>query len=275
VDRIVDAGVRRVVAAIADPNPLVNGKGFESLRSRGVAVDIGVGDRAALALNQPFFTWMRERRPFVILKAATSADGHIAEAPGRRTALTSAPANRHAHRVRAEVDAIGVGVGTIVVDDPLLTARGAYRERPLTRVIFDRRLRTPPEAAVLSTGDRGPVIIVTTADGAGHATKRRALEARGARVVVASDSTLRAALDCLVHAEIGSLLVEGGAALHAAAWDEQLADVVRLYVTPRMIGPGGVPFLAGRDFSMAALFERRVETLGPDLLVEGYVHRPR
>ena len=275
VHRIVDAGVRRVVAAIADPNPLVNGKGFEYLRSRGVAVDIGVGDRAALVLNQPFFTWMRERRPFVILKAATSADGYLAEAPGRRTTLTSAPANRHAHRVRAEVDAIGVGVGTIVVDDPQLTARGAYRERPLTRVIFDRRLRTPPEAHVLSTGDRGPVIIVTTADGASREAERRTLEARGARVVVAGDSTLRAALDCLARAEIGSLLVEGGAALHAAAWDEQLVDVVRLYVTPRIIGPGGIPFLAGRDFSSAALFERRVETLGPDLLVEGYVHRPR
>ena len=84
---------------------------------------------------------MREGRPFVILKAATSLDGRIAEAPGRRTALTSAAANRHAQSVRAEVDAIGVGSGTMLVDDPLLTARGAYRERPLTRVIFDRRLR--------------------------------------------------------------------------------------------------------------------------------------
>jgi riboflavin biosynthesis pyrimidine reductase len=93
--------------------------------------------------------------------------------------------------------------------------------------------------------------------------------------VIASDSTLRAALDCLARAEIGSLLVEGGAALHAAAWDEQLVDIVRLYVTPTMIGAGGVPFLAGRGFSPTALVDRRVETLGPDLLLEGYVHRPR
>ena len=109
---------------------------------------------------------MREGRPFVILKAAISVDGCLAEAPGRRTPLTSAPANRHAHRVRAEVDAIAVGVGTILVDDPLLTARGVYRELPFTRVVFDRSLRTPPEAQVLSTRAAGPVIIVTTAEAA-------------------------------------------------------------------------------------------------------------
>ena len=142
-------------------------------------VDVGARRGGGGALNQPFFTLMREHRPFVILKAATSLDGRIAAAPGRRTRLTSAAANRHAHRVRAEVDAIGVGVGTILVDDPLLTARGAYRERPLTRVIFDRRLRTPPTARVLSTREAGPVIIVTTAAGAARA--ERAPAARGAR----------------------------------------------------------------------------------------------
>ena len=120
------------------------------------------------------------RRPFVILKAAVSVDGCMAEATGRRTALTSAPANRHAHRVRAEVDAIGVGVGTILVDDPLLTPRGVYRQMPLSRVIFDRSLRTPPEARVLSTRATGPVIIVTTAESAAKTEVRANLEARGA-----------------------------------------------------------------------------------------------
>jgi diaminohydroxyphosphoribosylaminopyrimidine deaminase/5-amino-6-(5-phosphoribosylamino)uracil reductase len=275
VERIVNAGVRRVVAAIADPNPLVNGKGFEYLRERGVDVEVGVGASSALKLNQPFFTLMRERRPFVILKAAMSSDGYIAEAPGQRTALTSAASNRHAHHVRAEVDAIGVGIGTLLVDNPLLTPRGAYRERPLTRVIFDRRLRTPPDAAVLSTCERGPVIIVTTESGAARTSCRRSLEARGARIEVAADSSLRAALTRLADLEIGSLLIEGGAILHGAAWDEGLVDVVRLYVTPRVLGPGGVKFLDGRAFSSADLLDRRVEPLGPDSLVEGYVHRPR
>src|SRR4029077_13708506 len=124
------------------------------------------GRAAAVLLNQPFFTLMNEGRPFVPPKAALSADGYIAEAPGRRTALTSEPANRHAQRVRAEIDAIGVGVGTILADDPLLTARGAYRELPLVRVIFARHLRTPPSARVLSTVGAGPVMIMSVAEAA-------------------------------------------------------------------------------------------------------------
>ncbi len=216
---------------------------------------------------------MQEGRPFVMLKAATSLDGRIAEAPGRRTPLTSAAANRHAHRMRAEVDAIGVGVGTVLSDDPALTARGAYRERPLTRVIFDRRLRTPPQAHVLSTRDAGPVIIVTTAAAAGMTELRTPLEDRGAEIEVAGQ-TFGSALQRLGVRQVGSLLLEGGAALHAAAWDEGLVDFVRLYVTPRVLGPSGVPLLLDRPFRSADLGERRVESLGPDVLIEGYVHRP-
>jgi diaminohydroxyphosphoribosylaminopyrimidine deaminase/5-amino-6-(5-phosphoribosylamino)uracil reductase len=226
-------------------------------------------------LNQPFFTLMREGRPLVILKAATSLDGRIAEAPGRRTMLTSPVANRHAHRVRAEVDAIAVGVGTVLVDNPGLTVRGVYRERPLTRVIFDRRLRTPPGARVLSTPDAGPVIIVTTAESAGRAELRRPLEDRGATIEVADRRGVRSGLERLGEHQIASVLLEGGAALHAAAWDEHVVDVVRLYVTPHVLGPDGVALLAERSFSPAGLFERRVESLGVDVMIEGYVHGPR
>jgi diaminohydroxyphosphoribosylaminopyrimidine deaminase/5-amino-6-(5-phosphoribosylamino)uracil reductase len=273
--RIVEAGVSRVVAAIEDPNPLVHGKGFEHLRTHGVEVEVGLGAPAALALNQPFLTLMREHRPFVILKAATSLDGCIADGPGRRTALTSAPANRHAHGLRAEVDAIGVGAGTILVDDPQLTPRGAFRERPLTRVIFDRRLRTPADAAVLSTRSLGPVIIITSAAAARNPALREPLEVRGAEIDIAADDTFLAALDRLAAREVESLLLEGGAGLHAAAWDAGVVDFVRLYVTPRIIGSGGVAFLQGRAFASADLIDRRVESLGPDVLIEGYVHGPR
>jgi diaminohydroxyphosphoribosylaminopyrimidine deaminase/5-amino-6-(5-phosphoribosylamino)uracil reductase len=275
VSRIVDAGVARVVAAVEDPNPAVRGRGFAFLRERGVRVEVGVGAEQAVTLNQPFFTLMREGRPFVILKAATSTDGRIAEAPGVRTPLTSSAANRHAQRVRAEVDAIAVGSGTILADDPELTARGAFRERPLTRVVFDRRLRTPPHARLLSTPEAGPVIIVTTAAGAAEKGRRAALEARGALIEVADDGTLRTALQRLAGRQIESLLLEGGGAVHAAAWDEGLVDYVRLYVTPRVLGDGGVPLLPGRAFSSADLRERRVAPLGPDVLIEGYVHRTR
>jgi len=275
VARIVDAGVSRVVASVEDPNPLVQGKGFAHLRAHGVAVDVGVAAEAARRLNQPFFTLMLEHRPFVVLKAAISADGYIAQARGVRTMLTSAEADRHAHLFRAEVDAIGVGSETLVVDDPLLTPRGAYRERPLTRVVFDRRLRTPAGAAILSTLAVGPVIIMTSAESVDRDDLRRPLESAGADIEVIEGTTFRAAIERLGERGIESLLLEGGAEVHAAAWDEDLVDLVIIYMCPQTIGEGGVRFLDGRPFDSRQLFERREERLGPDTLIEGYVHRPR
>lgn len=277
VVRIVHAGIRRVVAAVEDPNPLVRGRGFAYLREHGVELEVGLEAEVATRLNQPFFTRLREQRPFVTLKAAMSLDGALATAPGVPTPLTSAAANRHAHVFRAEVDAIAVGSGTIQSDDPQLTARGVFRANPLVRVIFDRRLRTSCDARVLSTSSAGPVIIVTSeAEVESRPEARIALEGRGARLLVTRSGTLREALGRLAADwQIGSLLLEGGAALHSAAWDEGVVDAVRLYVTPHVIGPGGVAFLPGRTFWAGALFGRRVEPLGPDVLIEGYVHGSR
>jgi diaminohydroxyphosphoribosylaminopyrimidine deaminase/5-amino-6-(5-phosphoribosylamino)uracil reductase len=272
VERIVSAGVARVVAAVEDPFPLVQGRGFAFLRAHGVAVDVGLGAAAASALNQPFFTLVREGRPFVILKAALSRDGFMAATRERSTKLTSAQADRHAQRARGEVDALGVGVGTIIADDPLLTARGVYRERPLVRVVFDRHLRVPLASRVLSTPDLGPVIIVTTAEASRD--RRAAVERAGVDVIVAADSSVRAALTCLGERQISSLMLEGGARLQRAACDEDAVDFVRVYRTPVMIGGSGVPFLDGRPFDLWALLERRTRMLGPDELIEGYVHRP-
>jgi len=247
-ERIIAAGIRRVVAAMGDPFPRVNGRGFAELRAHGIEVDVGVEHDAAVRLNQPFLTAVRRGRPFVILKAATSLDGRIA-ITGERTPLTSAPALRHAQYMRAQVDAIGVGSETILVDDPLLTAREVYRERPLARVIFDRRGRVPPTARIFSTLSAGPVLVVTS-------------------------NELREGLEDLTVQGIHSVLLEGGAKVHAAAWDAGVIDYVQLYVAPVWLGQDGVPLLEGRDFSPASLIERRVEQLGPDVLIEGYVHRP-
>jgi diaminohydroxyphosphoribosylaminopyrimidine deaminase/5-amino-6-(5-phosphoribosylamino)uracil reductase len=273
--RVVEAGIARVVAATLDPDPRVDGRGLHYLRAQGLQVEVGLRHAEAVRLNEAFFTLMREGRPFVILKAAISQDGCLAQTAGQRTQLTSAAANLHAHGVRAAVDAIGVGVGTIVADDPLLTARGVYRERPLVRVIFDRSLRTPPGARVLSTRDAGPVIIVTEAGAAARAEVRRPLEDQGGEIEVTRDGSFGAALERLAARQVASLLLEGGAALHASAWDEHLVDYVRLYVTPHIIGPAGLKLLDGRAFSTAELVEQRVEPLGPDVLIEGYVHGPR
>src|SRR6185436_13633162 len=209
-----------------------------ALRAHGIEVEEGLERDAAVRLNQPYLTTIREGRPFVILKAATSIDGRIAEVPGRRTQLTSAAANRRVQYLRAQVDAIAVGSETILVDDPVLTAREVYRERPLTRVVFDRRLRTSPHARLFSTLSAGPVIIVTT------------------REAAATRAAERAALD------IQSVLLEGVAAVHAAAWDEGVVDYVQLYVAPVGLGATGVPLLDGRCWSLSSLIDPKVEVLG-------------
>lgn len=274
-ERVIAAGIRRVVAAMEDPFPLVEGRGFQALRAHGIDVDVGVEHEAALRLNQPYLTALRTGRPFVTLKAATSLDGRIAAAPGRRTRLTSLPALRHAHGVRAQVDALAVGSGTVLADDPLLTVREVYRERPLTRVVFDRRLRVPASAALFSTLAAGPVIVLTAAQAmrdSGAAID--ALRALGVTVLALERDSVRAGLQMLGSLGIQSVVLEGGAALHGAAWDEGVVDAVQLYVAPIALGADGVPLLDGRDFASTALIERRVDLLGPDVLIEGYVHRP-
>jgi diaminohydroxyphosphoribosylaminopyrimidine deaminase/5-amino-6-(5-phosphoribosylamino)uracil reductase len=274
-ERVIAAGIRRVVAAMEDPFPLVQGRGFAALRAHGIDVEVGVERDAAARLNQPYLSALRTGRPFVTLKAATSLDGRIAEAPGRRTALTSLPAIRHAHCVRAQVDAVAVGSGTVLVDDPLLTVREVYRERPLTRVVFDRRLRVLPSARLLTTLSTGPVIVLTSTlamrDG-GAAID--GLRAAGATVLATERDDCRSGLELLGSLGIQSVLLEGGAALHGAAWDEDVVDAVQLYVAPVSLGRDGVPLLDGRGFASTALLERRVDLLGPDVLIEGYVHRP-
>ena len=275
VVRIVESGIVKVVAAVEDPNPLVSGRGAAYLRERGIEVELGLCADAAARLNEGFFMLMLEHRPFVTMKAALSADGCLAEAPGVQTWFTSAAADRHSHLVRAEVDAIAVGVGTVLIDDPLLTVRGVERDRPFNRVIFDRQLRTPPASRLLSTLDAGPVIIVTTASAAACTDLRRPLEEKGAEIEVAADASLRAALDRLGARQIETLLLEGGADVHLSAWDEGVVDFVRLYVTPHRVGPGGLKFLEGRDFDEKALIGRREERFGPDIMIEGYVHGPR
>jgi diaminohydroxyphosphoribosylaminopyrimidine deaminase/5-amino-6-(5-phosphoribosylamino)uracil reductase len=273
-ERIIAAGIRRVVAAMEDPFPEVSGRGFAALRAAGIDVSVGPGRDEAIRLNQPFLTAVRNGRPFVIIKAACSADGRIAAAPGTRTSLTSQLARRRAHYDRACVDALGVGSETILIDDPLLTAREIYRERPLARVVFDRRLRMPTDARVLSTVADGPVIVLTTPAAVAAGGRRAAdLERAGATIVAPTAPGLAPALRELSSRSIQSLLIEGGTALHAAAWQAKVVDYVQLYVTPVVLGSGGVP-IAPQAFSTTGLFDRRVDVLGPDVIIEGYVHRP-
>jgi diaminohydroxyphosphoribosylaminopyrimidine deaminase/5-amino-6-(5-phosphoribosylamino)uracil reductase len=273
--RIRRAGIARVVAAMTDPNPLVKGRGLQELHDAGIGVETGVLGRDAERLNQAFIILQAEGRPLVIAKAAVSLDGRIAGSPGRRTALTSAPANRRTQRLRATVDAIGVGSGTVLADDPLLTVREYYRARPLVRAVFDRRLRTPPTARLFSTLTDGPVIILTGVEAlAGAPERARELEDAGA-TIVPTGGRLREAIVRLRDWDVSSVLLEGGGALHAAAWDARLIDRLCLVVAPRVLGPGGVRVFDGHATDRAAFSPDRVEVLGPDVWMEADVYGHR
>ena len=269
---VADAGLSRVVVATEDPNPLVNGSGLDILRKRGVSVTSGILDREARALNAPFFTVMTHQRPFITMKIALSADHRIALRPGVRTPLTGAAAGRLIHRDRAEVDAIAVGSGTVLADDPSLTPRGAFRYRPLVRVVFDSRLRIPPTARLFSTLTAGPVIIVSTQSTLGGWPGRVAsLEAVGAGILALERGwRLDAALEQLVDRGILSMIVEGGVTLHRAFWDAGLVDRVQMYRTPHVLGAEGLEWLPVPLPGVGPVTERR---LGADTLTEAYVHR--
>jgi len=272
VERIVAAGIQTVVAATEDPNPLVSGRGFRFLESHGVKVVSGVEAAAAGRLNAPFFTAMRQRRPWVILKQATSLDGAVASAPGQRTPISSEAARRLADRWRAEVDAIAVGSETVLVDDPLLTVRQLHRSRPLVRAIFDRSLRTPASARIFATLDAGPVLVLTTLEAmAGRAEKVQALEAAGGQLV-SFDGTVPGALERLWEKGIQSVLLEGGPRLHRAAWEADMIDEARLFVAPEPLGPGS---LAAASIPVTSLVDVETRIIGADVLISGYVHRPR
>jgi diaminohydroxyphosphoribosylaminopyrimidine deaminase / 5-amino-6-(5-phosphoribosylamino)uracil reductase len=276
--RVVLAGIRRAVIAVEDPNPLVAGRGLAFLRERGVQVETGVMRDVAERLNAPFFSVMRQHRPFVTMKIALSRDDRVAGPRGVRTQLTGGAANRIIQRERAEVDAIGVGSGTVLADDPLLTARGAYRTRPLVRVVFDRSLRMPLSARMLSTLDVGPIIVLTTKrNDADQRRRAEALTAAGARVEFLerqeTDEFLREGLTHLASIGVGSLILEGGPTLHQSAWTAGLVDRVQIYRTSRILGPEALPWMDGSPLRLQNLSDVRHVTLGDDVMIEGYVHR--
>lgn len=270
-ERIIAAGIRRVVAAVRDPNPRVAGGGFTALRARGIEVVDGVLEEEAARANQPFFTWVRNGRPFVTMKIALSSDGRVAASRGTRTPITGAAADRQVHRDRAETDAIGVGAGTVLTDDPLLTARGPWRERPLTRVVFDRSLRLSPAARLFSTLEAGPVIVCTLTN-AVDGGAAEALTKAGAQLEAIRGDFLPEALRRLGDLGVTSIILEGGPALHGSVWRARLVDRVQLYIGQQPLGVDGVPWLDGKTFPLSALSRIGTRWLGGDLLIEGDVH---
>ena len=247
-----DAGVARVVAAIRDPFPQVRGRGLALLRAAGVEVSVGALAAEAERLNEPFLTAARLGRPFVLLKAATTLDGRIATASGHSKWITSASQRRQARWLRRLYDAVVVGIGTALADDPLLLPAPRTR-RPFTRVVLDSRLRLPPASRLVRTASvRTPVVVVTTA-AAARSPEAGALAACGVDVLaVAAGGDGRVRLDetaaALRAGGLTSLMVEGGSEVLGAFLRERLVDEVALFRAPLLLGGrGSRPAFGGDD----------------------------
>ncbi len=295
VDAILAAGIARVVACMEDPNPLASGQGLERLRAGGIAVTAGILQAEARALNESFANYIRHHRPLVTLKAAMTLDGKIAPpsseshnptALGASAAhagwITSELARAHVQELRHQQDAILVGVGTVIADDPLLTDRTARaRRRPLLRVILDSRLRLPLQSRIVKTAQEDVLVLCCFPDD----EKRRELAKRGVRAETISQPTqtghpdLAAVVDYLGEREISSLMIEGGAMVNGEALDSGIVDKVFLYYAPKILGgTASVPFALGTGFARisdaAHVKSIRLHRFGEDFAVEGYLKDP-
>jgi diaminohydroxyphosphoribosylaminopyrimidine deaminase/5-amino-6-(5-phosphoribosylamino)uracil reductase len=280
VEALIDAGVARVVVACRDDNPRVDGRGLARLEAAGVAVTVGVGEPEARDLNRAFFLAMREGRPHVTLKAALTLDGKIAAADGTSQWITGEAARLEGHRLRFAADALLVGIGTVLADDPRLTVRHPELppKEPL-RVVVDSRLRIPASARLLQSGDPGRAVIACVAPAPPGPAAR--LRAEGARVLELPDDggrvDVRALLGALRDLEVLAVLVEGGGELAGALLDAGLVDRVAFFVAPRLLGGRDAPGPAGgrgralKDAVVLANVTTR--RLAEDLLVEGDVAR--
>jgi diaminohydroxyphosphoribosylaminopyrimidine deaminase/5-amino-6-(5-phosphoribosylamino)uracil reductase len=294
-DAVVAAGIARVVACTPDPNPLVSGRGFEKLRETGIAVTFGILEDKAKALNEAFARYIRAQVPLVTLKAAMTLDGKIAPPPGESrnpTALgtggsssgyiTSEVARAHVQELRHQHDAILVGVGTVIADDPLLTDRsGRPRGRPLLRVILDSRLRLPLESRVVKTAQEDLLVLCSFAE----EKKRKQLQQCGVWVEQIPQPTseghpdLTAVIKHLGEREITSLMIEGGAMVNWAALSSGIVDKIFFYYAPKILaGSNAVPFSAGAGFAhlgeAAQVKSIRLHRFGEDFAVEGYLRDP-
>jgi diaminohydroxyphosphoribosylaminopyrimidine deaminase/5-amino-6-(5-phosphoribosylamino)uracil reductase len=246
---LVESGAARVVAAMRDPNPLVAGRGLAGLRRAGVVVETGLLSSESARLNERFLTWARRGRPFVLLKAALTLDGRIATASGHSQWLTGHAARRQARWLRRLHDAVLVGVGTALADDPRLLP-SPRTARPFARIVLDSRLRLPPGSRLARTASpRTPVLVVACS---ADERRRRALEARGVEVVVVSGEggrvSLPAALDALAARGLTSLMIEGGSEVLGAFLAARLADQVALFRAPLLLGGrGSRPAFGGPD----------------------------
>jgi diaminohydroxyphosphoribosylaminopyrimidine deaminase / 5-amino-6-(5-phosphoribosylamino)uracil reductase len=279
-DAIIRSGIKRVVIAAQDSNPLVAGRGVKTLRDAGIAVTTGVMEKEAVLLNEVFNKFITTRKPFVVLKSAMSLDGKIATYTGQSQWITGTQARQYGHRLRDTYDAILVGIGTILADNPLLTTRLSKGEgRNPMRIILDSTGRTPLSSNVLVDKSAPTIVIVTEA-----ASPERvgAIEATGAKVHILPKTNNRVDFSALTtllgQKNITSVLIEGGAAIHGAALQSQVVDKVHFFIAPKIIGGHDAPGpVGGQGIAILTdaveLTGMCSEKIGEDIHIQAYVKK--
>ncbi len=284
-EAIIAAGVRRVVAAMDDPNPLNAGRGFERLRAAGMEVFTSVCEDEAQRLNEAFAWSIRTKRPFVTLKSALTLDGQLAlPHPGKKAAvksrkrhasewITSEESRAEVHRMRHASDALLTGIGTVLTDNPLLTDRsGLPRRKRLLRVVLDSKLRLSPNSRIVKTSDDDLLVFTTVPV---NSAKARKLQTAGVEVVRAKTKNGRIDLSSVL-AELGrreilSVLLEAGPTLNGAALAASVVHKLFLFYAPKISGDNRVPFAFAPNFKIPALQNVRMHQFGPDLAIEAYL----
>ncbi|MDB5054393.1 MAG: 5-amino-6-(5-phosphoribosylamino)uracil reductase [Bacilli bacterium] len=273
-DKLIANKVARVVVACTDPNPRVAGAGIAKLKAHGIEVKLGVLEREAIDLNEKFNKYITTRLPFVSLKTASTLDGKIASKNGDSRWITNDQSRAYVHTLRHQHQAIMVGVGTVLIDDPLLTARLTVAALNPIRIIVDSTLRTPPNAAVLQQA--GQTIVLTTTQASLEKSER--LREMGAELLTAGDGPkvdLKQAMQLLAEREIGSILLEGGGRLNGAMLEQKLIDKCYLFYAAKIIGgdnaPSNFSFDGFAKMSEAIWLDRlKIEQFGHDLCMIGY-----
>jgi diaminohydroxyphosphoribosylaminopyrimidine deaminase / 5-amino-6-(5-phosphoribosylamino)uracil reductase len=275
-EAILAAGVRRVVAAIKDPNPATSGRGFERLRAANIETVCGVLEDDARRLNEAFACWIRTKKPFVTLKSAMTLDGQLAlpklRQAKKRTWITSEESRAEVQRMRHASDALLTGIGTILTDDPLLTDRsGLPRRKRLLRVILDAKLRLPPKSRIVQTADDDLLVFTTVPL---NSSKARRLLKAGVEVLRARATRggidLNRVLTELGKREILSVLLESGPTLNGGSLSAGVVHKLMLFYAPKIAGDTHVPF-AIAPLNLQPLRNMRTQQFGPDIMIEAYL----
>jgi diaminohydroxyphosphoribosylaminopyrimidine deaminase / 5-amino-6-(5-phosphoribosylamino)uracil reductase len=283
---LIAAGVARVVVAVRDPNPEVNGHGISHLVAAGVRVTVGVKRIEAQRLNDAFARFILTGLPLVTMKAGLTLDGRIAPAAGVQVTgepywISGEESRAEVHRMRHASDAILLGINSVVVDDPLLTDRSELpRRRPLLRTILDSRLRLPLDSRLVCSAAEDLIVFCTGCRDGGQ-TRVKALEDRGVQVVqLTSDAaagdrvSLKEVLKWFAAHQVTSVMLEGGCTLTSQALREDLVDKVNLFYAPRILGADAVPLVGNMLGQRVNLKQMEVTHFGDDILVQALIHDP-